>query len=241
MIKHSPTSKSKATNIDVNIEERFACRAKRAQASTDKKTQCMPSSQTLKTYTIVVCGDNLVGKKALINRFLRAYMQSSDCVAIGNSFRYEYLSNLQPQKVIIAGKPCYLKIETCALNNMNGNTKLFQSADAFIIIYSVDSLISFTMAPYFYDEIISVIGSKFIPVVLVANKVDIPPNLRRINKDEGVEMGRNYDLPFVETSARLGTDVELPFYYLVQILRGEIAPYCASKTSSSKRTRCVVM
>ena len=57
---------------------------------------------------------------------------------------------------------------------------------------------------------INAIAPKNSKIILVANKKDIENN-RTVSFEEGVEFGRKYNVPFFETSAFNGENVNLSF------------------------------
>lgn len=46
-----------------------------------------------------------------------------------------------------------------------------------------------------------------IPKIIVGNKSDLPPDERVISEDEGMQLAQKYNVPWIETSARDGTNI----------------------------------
>nr|DBA14310.1 TPA: hypothetical protein GDO54_005302 [Pyxicephalus adspersus] len=70
------------------------------------------------------------------------------------------------------------------------------------IIYSVDSLRSFQIASGLYGKLKVKRGKRRMPVVLVGNKKDIPPDCHKISPEEGREVADMWNAPFMEVSAK---------------------------------------
>ena len=57
-------------------------------------------------------------------------------------------------------------------------------------------------------------------MVLVGNKCDLPT--RNVDMAQARERGRNYNIPFVETSAKTRMGVDDAFYTLVREIRNDV-------------------
>jgi Ras-related protein Rab-8A len=53
-----------------------------------------------------------------------------------------------------------------------------------------------------------------IPKIIVANKCDLPPSERIVSQEEGQALAEKYKVPFRETSAKDGTNVDEVFVTL---------------------------
>ena len=76
-------------------------------------------------------------------------------------------------------------------------------ADGFLLVYSVSDLQSFYTVSSLVDAIQSSRGNTHRPpYVLVANKVDLPPEARKLSEIQGRRLGTHLNCPYVETSAQ---------------------------------------
>jgi len=55
-----------------------------------------------------------------------------------------------------------------------------------------------------------------IPKIIVGNKCDLPPNERIVSPEEGMLLAEKYKVPFLEASAKEGTNINEIFQLLGQ-------------------------
>ena len=85
----------------------------------------------------------------------------------------------------------------------------------FVLVYSVTDLGSFKGLNDYYEEIIDIKGTRDVPVVLVGNKCDLESS-RKVTTEQGEELARKLNCPFLETSAKNGTHIEDVFAEIVR-------------------------
>lgn len=106
--------------------------------------------------------------------------------------------------------------------------------EGFIICYSVTDRHSFQEASEYRKLITRVRLSEDIPLVLIANKVDLESQ-RRVTTEEGKNLANQFGCPFFETSAALRHYIDEAFYTLVrEIRRKEMQKALGTDTSSEK-------
>lgn len=93
-----------------------------------------------------------------------------------------------------------------------------RTGEGFLLVYSVTSRSSFEELATFYQQILRVKDSDFVPVLLVGNKCDLEDE-RQVSYDEGLELSKQFNCPFLETSAKQKINVESSFYGLVRIIK----------------------
>lgn len=94
----------------------------------------------------------------------------------------------------------------------------YSTGQGFILVYSVTSRVSFERLQMWLQAMLHVNQSPLF--ILVGNKLDIPPEEREVLKEEGAALARLFCCLFMETSAKEGHNVELPFTNMVRLLRG---------------------
>ncbi|KNC74699.1 hypothetical protein SARC_12759, partial [Sphaeroforma arctica JP610] len=73
-------------------------------------------------------------------------------------------------------------------------------------------------------QILRVKDADFFPLVLAGNKCDLEDD-RQITFDEGKKAAEDLgNIPFIETSAKLGVNVDQAFYELVRLIRKQNKP-----------------
>ncbi|XP_051817469.1 ras-like protein [Antechinus flavipes] len=162
---------------------------------------------TTKMYKLAVMGTCSVGKSALIMQFSR------------NHFVTEY----DPTTQDFYSKDTMVDEEQCQLDIMDttGNGAFYYLRDesiswgeGFLLVYAVNDLYSFENVNFFWDILQWLKGTDRVPVVLVANKVDVTNRL--VDPTMGQEVARSFGFPYVETSAKTGQGVEQAFHELVR-------------------------
>ena len=77
-----------------------------------------------------------------------------------------------------------------------------RQGDCFLLVYSVTDPSSFDHISYFRNRILEVKGSEGLPMILVANKVDLSQR-RRVSEEQGLRLAHDLGgMPYIETSAK---------------------------------------
>ncbi|KAJ3371642.1 Ras GTPase [Kappamyces sp. JEL0680] len=121
-----------------------------------------------------------------------------------------------------------------------------RSGEGFVLVYAINARPSFEEIQTFYQQILRVKDTDYIPMTLVGNKCDME-NEREISTAEGKEMARKMGAKFVETSARYRINVDEAYYSLVRSIRDENRKVRGSSNKFSKepkakkKIKCLVM
>ncbi|XP_051818491.1 GTPase NRas-like [Antechinus flavipes] len=161
-------------------------------------------------YKLVVMGSCGVGKSALTNRFFQKQLVT------------DYTSSaldLYQIVVVVDGDPCQLIIwDSLGGEQQYDQWEAFMRwGDGFLCVYAVDYIKTFVDLNLFWDKLQEIKGTSRVPMVLVANKTDQAHWL--VDSDLGQEAAKNFGVPFVETSAKTGQNVEHAFHQLVRQIR----------------------
>jgi len=93
-----------------------------------------------------------------------------------------------------------------------------RSGEGFLLVYSITDRDSFDSISAYHQQILRVKDTESVPIVLVGNKCDLEDG-RCVTKNEGRFIGEELGCRFVETSAKLGLNVEETFLNLVRQIR----------------------
>jgi len=93
-----------------------------------------------------------------------------------------------------------------------------REGEGFLLVYSITDRDSFDMISVMHQQLLRVKDTESVPLVLVGNKCDLEPE-RRVDVHEGRHIARELGCHFVETSAKLGTNVGETFLNLVRQIR----------------------
>ena len=161
-------------------------------------------------YKVLLLGDSTVGKTCFLLRYCDKTFQEAHLSTIGLDYR---LKNMTLQN----GKKIKLQIwDTAGQDRFRAITKnYYKGANGIIIIYDVTN-------PQTYENVkiwISQIREEANPnvvIYLAGNKIDAPEEERIVKTEDGQKIADEFNLPFFETSAKDGINVNEAFESLVE-------------------------
>ncbi|PVU98734.1 hypothetical protein BB559_001330 [Furculomyces boomerangus] len=171
----------------------------------------MSNSQFVYEYKLVVVGGGGVGKSALTIQFIQSHFVDEYDPTIEDSYR----------------KQCVIDEETAMLDVLDTagqeeysamREQYMRTGEGFLLIYSITSRSSFEEIPTFQQQILRVKDRDNFPIIICANKCDLDSE-RQVSTQEGKDMARSFNCPFLETSAKTRTNVDEAFYTLVREIR----------------------
>lgn len=155
-------------------------------------------------FKVMLVGDSGVGKTCLLVRFKDgAFLAGSFISTVGIDFRNK-LMNIDTLKV-------KLQIwDTAGQERFRSVTHAYyRDAHALLLLYDVTNKASFDNIRAWLTEIHEY-AQQDVVVMLLGNKADATHN-RAVKKEEGEKLAKEFGVPFMETSARSGLNVELAF------------------------------
>lgn len=166
----------------------------------------------IKKYKLVFLGEQSVGKTSLITRFMYDSFDTSYQATIGIDFlsKTVYLEDrtIRLQLWDTAGQerfrsliPSYIRDSTVA-----------------VIVYDVANLTSFQETNKWIQDVRKERGEDVV-IMLVGNKTDLS-TIRQVTTIEGKEKAKDLDVLFIETSAKVGYNVNLLFRRIAEALPG---------------------
>merc|ERR1711998_654325 len=170
------------------------------------------SVSPLAKYKVVFLGDQSVGKTSVITRFMYDKFESTYQATIGIDF---------------LSKTMYLEDRTVRLQLWDtAGQERFRSlipsyirdSSVAVIVYDVTSRQSFTNTTKWIEEVRSERGEDVI-MALVGNKTDLVEK-RQVSVEEGEARAKQFNIMFIETSAKAGFDIKAMFNKLAAALPG---------------------
>ncbi len=167
----------------------------------------------VKTANIIFLGNSMVGKSSLFlridkNHFKECFMSSIGMDRIAKSFKYKkdiYKVNLW---------------DTAGQDRFRAITKnYYKASHGIILIYDVTSIRSFESVKTWVEQIHEEISDKVV-IYLVGNKMDMTEE-RKVSTEEGRKLAEELGLPFTETSAKTGENIEKIFEDIIEDLDKE--------------------
>ncbi|KAJ5078100.1 ras gtpase-related [Anaeramoeba ignava] len=187
-------------------------------------------------YQVVIAGPGSVGKSAITLQF------------ISQQFIRDYdptIEECYKKHIFVDNEVAYLDILDTAGQEEYSSLRShhFQNGDGFLLVYSCDNRKSFEEIGEFRDEIIRAKDDDDVPIVLLANKCDLPKTDQQVSKKEGQDLAKSYGYSFLETSAKSVINIEESFAQCVREIRKKRAVNNApqSTTGGKKKKKCYLM
>ena len=174
----------------------------------NNQTKQQPNKKTTNILKLLTLGNSCVGKSSIVIRYTENKFYSSYLTTIGVDFL---------RKVITVGdKEINLQIwDSAGQEKYNSISKqYYNKADGIILVFDLNSRMSFDGMMNWLEEI-EVSTAKGIPIVIVGNKCDLAT--REITTDEAYEFAETKNIPYFETSAMTGHNVNEAINKLVEI------------------------
>lgn len=172
-------------------------------------------------FKFIIVGDHKVGKTSLIRRFVekkfgRDYRATIGLNVLSHTFEF------QGNQILLAlwdvGAQAYFK---------RFRKIYYSGAEAAFIVYDMTNNQSFENIKVWYQELRDFTEGEDLPVVLVANKLDLTD--RAITREEGLDLSETLSpdgVSYIETSALNGENVEdafklIAYHYMLRIKQKE--------------------
>lgn len=180
-----------------------------------------------KSHQIIVQGCGGVGKSALTIQFVQNVFISKYDPTIEDSYR-------KPHQV--GNEHVMLEIiDTAGTEQFSAMRDLYmKNGDGFLLVFSLGAKSSFVELDKLRREILQVKNKPEVPMILAANKCDLPKSEWEVAEAELEKSSKEWKIPYMLTSAKTKNNVDLLFTTLSkQILKETTTPAPATKKSSS--------
>jgi Ras-related protein Rab-8A len=159
---------------------------------------------------LLIIGDSGGGKSAILQRFTQNEFVTSHITTIGIDF--------QTKSMIIDGSAvklmCFDTAGQCRFRTIT--EAYYRGADGVIMVYDVTRKESFDNISYWVRNL-EQHSSNNIPKVLVGNKTDQTFE-KIVTTSDGQALATTHDMPFFETSAKTGENVDATFTTLAKTI-----------------------
>lgn len=119
----------------------------------------------------------------------------------------------------------------------------FRSGEGFLCVFSITEEDSFQATQEFREQILRVKGDSNIPFILVGNKADLSGS-RQVQLATANNKATEWQVPYVETSAKTRENVDKVFYDLMREIRSrKVSDDSAGKTDKvkNKKKKCCIL
>ena len=175
---------------------------------------------------VCLLGDGAVGKTALRERYLGKQFSSGYVMTIGADFAVKKtrIKTEEGEKDVkfqiwdLAGQPRFNSVRELYYKGSHGG----------LLVFDITRRDSFTNLNSWIDELYKNSGRGVMPVTVLGNKVDLRDEAEdSVTVNEAVEFTENLrkslqmscDIPYLETSAKTGENVDKSFSMLAQNIR----------------------
>jgi len=179
---------------------------------------------------LLMIGDSGAGKSSVLLRYTK------------NEFNTDYMATIaidfQTKNMEINGKPIAIQVwDTAGQERFRTIThNYYRGAQGIVLVYDVSSEASFVSIRRWIRDVRSYVDGKVpVDLILLGNKCDLKKE-RVIEIERGQKLAEEYGIPFWETSAKSGTNVEEAFSTLVQKIFNRTNLPSPSKISSASPT-----
>ncbi|XP_042294310.1 ras-related protein Rab-26 [Sceloporus undulatus] len=163
-------------------------------------------------FKVMLVGDSGVGKTCLLVRFKDgAFLAGSFISTVGIDFRNKVLN--------VDGVKVKLQIwDTAGQERFRSVTHAYyRDAHALLLLYDVTNRASFDNIQAWLTEIHEY-AKQDVVLMLLGNKVDSTQE-RVVKREDGEKLAKEYGVPFMETSAKSGLNVDLAFTAIAKELK----------------------
>lgn len=184
-------------------------------------------------YKLVILGGGGVGKSALVIRLVTDNFMDEYDPTIEDSYR---------KQVTIDDDAAILDIlDTAGQEEYSSmQDQWMREGKGYVLVYSIDNRQSFDEISAFKEKILRAKEMDKVPMVLVGNKCDLTE--RAVTLEEGQELAKMMDCPFMETSAKSKINNEECFYEAVrEINRMDEAARASTKKTKPKKFQCNIL
>ncbi|KAJ3607973.1 hypothetical protein NHX12_025024 [Muraenolepis orangiensis] len=177
----------------------------RRSAGSQLGSPVAPSYNEDMMHKTILVGDSGVGKTSLLVQFDQGkFIPGSFSATVGIGFTNKEVT-VDNMKV---------KLQVCIFTVTHA---YYRDAQALLLLYDITSKTSFDNIRAWLTEIHEYAQSDIV-IMLLGNKADMAGE-RAIKRDEGEKLAREYCVPFMETSAKTGVNVELAFILVAKELK----------------------
>ena len=160
-------------------------------------------------YKVLLLGDSTVGKTCFLKKYTDKTFQDVHMSTIGLDYRVKTMT-------LKSGKVVKLQIwDTAGQDRFRAITKnYYKGANGIILIYDVTSIQTYENVKNWITQIREEASPNVI-IYIAGNKIDLEEE-RKIKTEEGQKLAEELGLPFFETSAKTGVNINESFEDLVE-------------------------
>ena len=163
-------------------------------------------------YIIKICilGEANVGKTSLVYRFIENKFRGNYKSTLGvnllkKDMKIEGFGDVSAQIWDLGGQESFRSLRKLYLEGANGALVIYDCTKRSSFEKLEDWILDFKEARE--DE----------PLILIGNKTDLTDSIK-VQESEGLELAKRYNMEFIPTSAKTGSNVESAFKEIIKII-----------------------
>ena len=170
---------------------------------------------TINEIKLIVLGNTSVGKSSFILKYIEDKFVLNYMATLGMDFKQKKLKLKNGQEVRLriydtAGQERFKSVAV----------SFIKKAEGVILIYDIGNKATFESLEEWIKNI-KESGKENLPIILVGNKCDLPPEKRKVELIEGKDKAEEFNLPFFETSCKEGINIKEVFEKIVEDITGK--------------------
>jgi len=189
-------------------------------------------------HKVIMVGSGGVGKSALTLQFMYDEFVEDYEPTKADSYR---------KKVVLDGEEVQIDIlDTAGQEDYAAiRDNYFRSGEGFLCVFSITEEDSFQATQEFREQILRVKGDSNIPFILVGNKADLASS-RQVQLATANNKATEWQVPYVETSAKTRENVDKVFYDLMREIRSrKVSDDSQGQTGKTKtgkkKSKCCIL
>lgn len=187
-------------------------------------------------HQLVVVGSGGVGKSCLTIRFLKDEFTNDYDPTIEENYRKVIMVDQVNATVNIidtAGQHEYTALRDQHLKDGKG----------FLLVFALNDKSTFEEVKQLREQIVKLKDTKRVPIVICANKCDLPPELIEVDKATISSYCQQIKAPYLDTSAKDNKNVNESFHELVRECRrlAQKQAQAGKSTAVTKKSKCILL
>lgn len=191
---------------------------------------------SLVLHKVIMVGSGGVGKSALTLQFMYDEFVEDYEPTKADSYR---------KKVVLDGEDVQIDIlDTAGQEDYAAiRDNYFRSGEGFLLVFSITEHESFSATSEFREQILRVKEEEVIPLLVVGNKSDLEER-RQVSAEEAAGKASEWNVQYVETSAKTRANVDKVFFDLMREVRKKKMSESKDKNGPSgkkKKKHCCLL
>ncbi|KAG2381984.1 hypothetical protein C9374_005776 [Naegleria lovaniensis] len=186
---------------------------------------------------VAVCGAGAVGKSCLTIQFVQNQFVEAWDPTIEDSYQKSLKVNntvVQLDILDTAGQDEYKALRD----------EYMRTADGFLLVFDISKPKTFEDLNEFHKQIVRSKDCDYPPIILVGNKIDLPPEKRAVSRQQAEDVCAKWKIEFIETSAKTRTNVDEAFQKLVKTILKQMEktkPVNTNNKEKPEKKPCILL